>query len=188
MSRIKLITGVSASGKTTLQELLLQKWLNRPINFTTRPPRREETEIQLNSNDYIWVDFTAQELDEYVFLNREQFLKKLKNWDLLEWTNFNTYFYWVSNILPEGDVCIVVDPIWRSQIIQYCKQRNIEYETYYLEISPELQTERLNNRGDSEKSILARQKDFDWFSPTRNCTILDWAEDPEILADIILNK
>lgn len=188
MNRIVLLTWVSASGKTTLQEELLRRWFNRPVNFTTRPARTEEVDLQLNSDNYNWVDFTAPELSEYVFLTRDQFLKKLKNWDFLEWTNFNTYFYWASRFLPEWDNCIVVDPIWRSQIIQYCKQRNIEYQTYYLEIDEQTQLSRLTSRWETEKSVLARQRDFSWFSPTRKCTILDWTKPVNILADIISNN
>jgi guanylate kinase len=61
---------VSASGKTTLQEELLKRDWNRPYNFTTRKPRSEE------------------ELDEYVFITKEQFFEKMEKGDFLENTNY----------------------------------------------------------------------------------------------------
>ena len=63
--RIVIITWVSCSGKTTLQNELLARWWNRPINFTTRKPRTEEANIELWPL-FEWDDFTASEFDEYI--------------------------------------------------------------------------------------------------------------------------
>ena len=66
---IILITGVSASWKSTLQQRLVDSWeYKKPINFTTRQPRSEA------------------EKDDYVFIDKNIFLKKLANWDFFEHT------------------------------------------------------------------------------------------------------
>ena len=122
-----------------------------------------------------------------IFLTTEQFYTKHKNWDLLESTNYWGNNYGVSKYLPTWDVCIVLDPIGRSQVLEYFTRRWIEVETYYLEITNELQEERLENRWDNEKQILSRKRDFKWFSPTNKCKRLNGKEDPDVLADIIEN-
>ncbi len=155
-NRIVIITGVSASWKTTLQEEMLKNGWARPINFTTRKPRNEE------------------ELDEYVFLTKNQFLTKYWNWDFLEQTNYWWNFYGVSRHLPKWkNLCIVLDPVGRAIVSEWFSRRGIEYETYYLRISPETQEQRLFARGDDEEEVIKRKRDFQWFSPTNKCVILD---------------
>lgn len=161
---IVIITGVSASWKTSLQKELENEWFKTPINFSTRESRW----------DY--------ELDNYVFLSKEQFFIKLNNWDFIEHTNYWWSWYWISKILPEWNVVIVVDPIWRIQLIEYLNRVWIKYRTYFLEISKQTQRERLLNRWDSIEEINKRENDFKWFSPTNNCNILDWELDTKVLS------
>jgi hypothetical protein len=85
-------------------------------------------------------------------------------------------------------VCIILDPVGRSQVLEYFTRKWIELETYYIDISKELQEKRLINRGDSEKQILSRKTDFKWFSPTNKCKRLNGAKYPDELADIIENN
>lgn len=187
MNRLVIITWASASGKTTLQNELLNRWWVRPINFTTRDPRTPEAESELNSDNATGEDFTAEELDEYIFLTDEQFHLKLKKWDFLEHTNYNWNWYGVSKVLPSGSVCIVLDPVWRSQVLEKIARERLDYEvtTVFLDISKELQTERLAKRWDSKEEIAKRLEDFKWFHPTRNCLVLDWGIESSKLADII---
>ena len=179
--RIVIITWVSASWKTTLQDELLKRWWQRPLNFTTRKPRDVNAFIDLD-NDW---DFNSKELDEYIFLSKENFFKKMKNWDFLENTNYWWNFYWASTFLPKWNVCIILDPVWRSQVLEYFTRRWIDVETFFIEISQELQEERLIKRLDTEKEILRRKRDFNWFSPTNKCIRLNWRMDTKILANII---
>lgn len=183
--RLVLITWVGWIGKTTLQNILIQKyWWNKPVSFTTRPPRSEDVSAVDWDGDYF-----SRERDEYVFLSKENFLKKLWNWDFLEMTfhDENT-FYWVSRFLPDGDVCIVVDPVGRAQIMNYFISRWYEVETYYIEGSEKLQEERLIERWDTEKWILRKKRDFLWFSPTNKCVRLSGKKSPSELADVIQNR
>jgi len=185
MSRIILLTGVSTSWKTTLQNELLNRGWSRPLNYTTRKPRDENA---LTFVDEDW-DFTSSELDEYIFISEKNFFKKLRNGDFLESTNYMGNRYWVigggRTKLPEWDVCIILDPIWRSQVLEYFIRMWVEVETYYLEISQDTQLKRLADRGDTEKQVLRRKRDFKWFSPTNKCMRLNWEWSVEKLADII---
>lgn len=161
MRNLLIITWVSASGKTTLQEELLSRWWSWPINFTTRAPRNEG------------------ELDEYVFLNKEQFFFKLNKWDFLEHTNYNWNWYGVSKWLPEWDICVVLDPVWREQVLEKIVREDIQVRVtcIYLRIDEKLQMKRLLERWDTSEQIELRSTDFDWFQPNEGSYTLDWWED-----------
>lgn len=157
--KMVIITGPSASWKTTVQNLMIDsgKW-KKPINFTTREPR----------NDL--------ELDEYIFLSRNNFLTKLGKWDFLESTGWYWDFYGISRILPEGDVCIVLDPIGRAQMkakVAMWELDDFIVKFVYLDISKDVQNKRLRKRGDNKVQIKKRNRDFDWFAPTPACTIIN---------------
>lgn len=167
--RIVILTGVSCSGKSSLSEKILEdiNW-DSPINFTTRQPRNS------------W------ENKEYIFTSIDKFLDKVKNKELLEFTIYWDNLYWISNNFPDCNLVLILDPIWKAQAIKYFSTNNINYESYYLNISKDLQIERLKKRWDSIEEIEKRTKDFDWFSPTKFDIILDWKTDTDTLADNIL--
>lgn len=171
MRRIVLITGVSWSGKTTIQEELLKNGWTRPINCTTRLPRW----------DY--------ELDEYLFLTKDQYFSKLRNWDFLEHTNYNGNWYAICNSLPEEwNISIILDPVGRAMAMEWFTRKNIPFEMYYIEISKEEQLKRLIARWDTEEQIKERQNDFNWFSWNKFSTILDWEKPTDYLVNIINGK
>jgi len=166
-TKLLLITWVSASGKTTLQNELLERGWKRPINFTTRKPRSE------------------REKDEYVFIDVKTFMKKFANGDFLEHTCFDGNYYWVSRYLPQGNVCIVLDPIGRAQVMEKMARAWLEVTTLYINIPTEVQRQRLEERGCSVNELRARQKDYAWFDKTKFCMDADWEEDVQLAADKI---
>lgn len=172
--RIVIVTWVSWSWKTTLKNELLSTWERiTPTNCTTREPRWD------------W------ELDEYVFISKERFDLLSENKYFLENTNYWWNLYWILNSFLESNseknVIIVLDPIWRAIASEYFIRNWIEFETYFLEISPEEQQKRLITRGDSREELLKRQKDFLWFSPTPQCKILSGNNSTECLVKLINN-
>lgn len=183
MRRIVLITWVSASGKTNLQKELFRKWWVWPLNFTTRQPRDEEA-FKVDSE---W-DFISKELDEYIFLNRHTFARKLANWDFIESTQYWWNLYWIgkTSVLEwEKNLVLIVDPVGRAQIMEALQRLWYAYETYYLYIDKETQSKRLENRWDNTEEIRKRNKDFEWFHPTNKCIRLNWALSSSELANII---
>jgi len=181
MNNLVLITWVSWSWKSSLQQELLNRGFVKPANFSTRQARSDE------------------ELDDYIFVNKDIFMTKLKNWDFLESTNYWWNFYWIPNILAENfvigdDICIVVDPVGREQILEKISRLwvNINVMLVYLEINKLVQQTRLWKRGDSKEEMEKRAKDFDWFFPTPSSIILDWTKPIEELATqvelLIFNK
>jgi guanylate kinase len=172
MNRVILLTWVSWSWKTTIQERLLWEWFIRPINFSTREPRSDN------------------ELDEYVFITREQFLFKLNKWDFVEYTQYNWNFYWISKNWFNGDspIIAIVDPLGREAIKEYLSRNGIIPECYFISIDKDTQKERLTLRWDSKDDISRREKDFNWFSPSVNCRILDWNKSVDELIWFILTN
>ena len=180
MSRWKvvLITWVSASGKTSLQDELLKRGWKRPLNFSTRKPR---TTIEIDED---W-DYISKEMEEYIFLNRNNFSKKFANGDFLEAVRYWDNLYGISNHFPDWDLAIIVEPSGRAQALQYLLQRGFDVRSYYIEITPELQELRLRSRGDNEEEIYRRKNDYLYFYPTPKCVRLNGAKDTNELADII---
>ncbi|ULO08348.1 guanylate kinase [Paenibacillus sp. 19GGS1-52] len=76
MGQIVVLYGPSASGKTQIQQQLTSPQLPKIITATTREPR-------------------AGEVDgvHYWFLDNQQFLDKMEQNALVEWTNYNGQYY-----------------------------------------------------------------------------------------------
>lgn len=160
MKKQIILTGVSWSWKTTVMEKIFQQFKEttwKPIQFTTRKPRSDS------------------ELDQYVFLTREQFYTKLDNWDFMEWTEYNWNLYAVSRYFDTSvSNVFIVEPAWKAQLIKHFLTEGIPYASFYIHISADVAKERMMNRGDSVGNIEKRLKDFLYFSHNENDIILDW--------------
>lgn len=92
-----MVTGVSGSGKTTLKDYMLETYsdkLSAPVQFTTRE-RRFDTEY-----------------DDYVFLTKPQYFRKLNNGDFCEYVRYGAQFYAVGKYFKNSMTSIVVvDPV-----------------------------------------------------------------------------
>lgn len=133
-------------------------------------------------------DFEADEFEEYVFINPKNFLRKLRKWDFLETSSWYWDFYWVSKYLPEWDICVILDPIWRDQVLaKYARWELNWYEirTIFININKITQKNRLKSRWDGKDQVRKRWKDFDWVFPTPECKVIDWTANIEELIKII---
>ena len=75
---IIVVSAPSGSGKTTLVSRLLEKMpgIKRSISYTTREPRESE-----------------KEGEDYIFITKEEFERRIEENDFLEWEkNFNNYY------------------------------------------------------------------------------------------------
>lgn len=155
-----ILTGVSGSWKTSIAEQLFKQYpssCGKPIQFTTRKPRSDE------------------ELDQYVFLTKEQFYTKLDNWDFMEWTEYNWNLYAVSRYFDHSVSNVyIVEPAWKAQLVKHFLQEGIAFASYYISIPEEVAIERMMNRGDSVKTIEARKRDFLYFDAMPQDVVLDW--------------
>lgn len=166
--RVVVLTGASASWKTSLQKELMKRGWATPINYTTRTPRSDD------------------EKDDYVFLTEKQFLFKLNKGDFLEWTYSYWQYYGISSILKGDRIVLVLDPAGREQVRKaLAYEENYKLDTYFLNISKKLAVERMEKRGDEDGKIASRALDWKIYVPAKGDVILDWKDDTDLLANVI---
>ena len=138
---IFVIFGVGGVGKGTLVARLLKLrdhlWLSR--SWTTRPRRPSEP------------------ADAYVFVDRDQFMERVKAGGFVEWTEFagNGHLYGTPTFdAPPGlDVVLEIEIDGAAQI----KQRYPDAVLILIAApSRQVQADRLRQRGDDEKSVVRR--------------------------------
>ena len=140
-----VISGPSGVGKTTILQEVLKRddRLLFSVSATTREPRAGEC----NGKDYF-------------FLSREEFEKKIKKDDFLEWSNhFSNYYGTLKNFVKDGladnkDVILDIDVNGAMQVMK----KNID--AVYIFISPDSVSDlikRLRNRNtENEDKIKIR--------------------------------
>jgi len=85
-----IISGPSGVGKSEIAKRLLncqELNIKQRIGFTTRSPRQGEVEGQ-----------------EYYFVSKEEFLKRLNNKEISNYFEYNNNYYWGSPISLENDL------------------------------------------------------------------------------------
>jgi guanylate kinase len=154
---VALITGPSASGKTVLQDTLISMGWTRPINFTTRKPRRDS------------------ELDEYVFIDRWTFAEKAQRGHFAEWTNYNKQLYAMTRYLDwSKDNAIVVDPIGKGAFEAFLTKANRKFFRVWVECPEFIREARLAQRRANVLETNERMKDSEWFklvNPSYDLTV-----------------
>ncbi|MFH1479543.1 MAG: guanylate kinase [Candidatus Omnitrophota bacterium] len=142
-----VISAPSGSGKTTLCSKLVDSLgeAGRSISMTTRPPRAGE-------KDGI----------DYIFIDREEFLKRKNKNEFLEWANVFDEYYgtpkkYVTHLLSKGhDVILSID-VQGAMKIQKLKMKAVFI--FILPPSMGMLEERLFGRStDSKKDIKKRLK------------------------------
>ena len=119
MNKIKLIAlcGKAGSGKDTImhEAIRFNPSLHEVISCTTRLPREGEVEGK-----------------NYYFLSEKEFMNKVQNGEMLEWTNFNNWFYGTPLFaLDPNKVNIgVFNP---AGIIFMQNRKEIDLTTYLIE-------------------------------------------------------
>lgn len=140
-----LITGPSASGKTTLQKDLVNMGWGKPVNFTTREPRSDD------------------ELDEYVFIDASTFAQKAVMGDFSEMTQYDGNLYAMTSHFDEDKkLAIIVDPIGKTALEAFFTKQGRKYFTVWIDCGEETRLKRLMERGASVRSIKSRMADAEW--------------------------
>lgn len=167
-----IVTWVSGSWKTTLvNELVSAHGFAQPLQFTTRLPRWDK------------------EMDEYIFLSKEVFSKKLENWDFCENVIYwNDYYALTSFMDFSKPNVVIVDPVWKAQVQKHCKINWIRCVTLYLDIDEDIMEHRLwMYRGSTVSEIEKRKKDFLYFSQEWYDYVVDWRDTSANVLRHVLN-
>ena len=157
-----LITWNSASGKTSAGYELKKRGWKELLSFTTRAPR--------------W----NHELDEYVFLTKEQFKNKASLGHFLETVEYNWNYYGLTRFAPKWKVFAIVNEEGRNAVEENSYLLPHKLTKVFIDIDEETRKERLIKRGDSPEEVKKRLKDN--FQPWKNDYILSWLADSETLA------
>ena len=140
-----LFVGKSASGKTTIAEILEQKYDHKQVySYTTRPPRYEG-EIG------------------HMFINDDEF-NNLE--DLVAYTEYNGYKYGTtSEQLDECSIYVVDVPGVETLLQNYKTNRPICI--FYFDATVYTRITRMLDRDDSDINIISRllqDEKSDWYS------------------------
>lgn len=140
-----IISAPSGSGKTTLCNKLVDSLrdLNRSISMTTRPPRSGERDGM-----------------DYIFIEKEEFLKRKKRNEFLEWAKVFDEYYgtpkkYVTHLISKNqDVVLSIDVQGAMKI------KRLKVKAVYIFIMPPSMSklrERLIGRStDSRKEVVKR--------------------------------
>jgi len=148
MSRGKIIIVVapSGTGKSTMIKKLKEDFrqIHWSVSFTTRPVRKGEVDGK-----------------HYFFISKEEFEKKIKLGDFVEWANVHNNFYgtskgFVDSKIDHGHSILFELDVQGADAMKRCYGN----EAHVLFVTPPSERElesRLRNRGtDSEEVILLR--------------------------------
>ena len=168
-----IITWVSGSWKTTVMKWLVKEYPNiyaKPTQYTTRLPR------------FDW------ELDDYVFLNYSQFIRKLLNGDFVEYVEYNWELYavWAYFDTTKTNV-FIAEPVGREALKKYFKLNSIPYVATYISIPESDVKSRLEQRWTTVDGIEERMEDFKYFTPSAWDKIIQGLHSEEKVLDSVHN-
>lgn len=145
------LLGVSGCGKTTIANKLNRKYNYTSIKSYTTRPIRDNDPKDIESHTFISPD----EVDEY------------KN-DIVASNMFNGYFYFATSQQIEANDIYVVDEQGLRDLRNYYTG-NKKIIAIYLDVPTEIVAKRMEQRGDSDESIMARlQHDTKVFKDTKD--------------------
>lgn len=180
---LTILIGKTASGKTTIQELLCNNYnFQRIITYTTRPMRPGETQ-----------DYT------YHFISNEEFFQKIENNDFIEHKEYHTnegIWYYGSGrddiihaINSNDNYVIILTPDGIKDLLELRDKVNV----IYIYCSEDCIRKRLAIRGDKQNEIERRiehdNEDFKGVIRSVDYTIGNFSESttPEDVVNVILN-
>ena len=140
-----IIVGPSASGKTQVTSILIEKYgLRKMVTYTTRAKRIGEI-------DKI----------DYNFITTEDFQSKIQNNFFLEYVNYNGNFYGTAFSDIAKDKVVILEP---NGLKTYLSKVRDDVKVVYFDAPEEVLKNRMLSRGDKiedvEKRLLLDKKVF----------------------------
>lgn len=132
-----ILTGASASGKTSIAKELIENYkFTKFVTSTTRSPRLGEV------NDV-----------DYHFLSKGEFIAKEAKGDFIETVCYNNNFYGTSIEDVKDDKVLIVDILGANKFYERLGSKAV---FFFITCSEELTKIRMRERGDKEEEIIAR--------------------------------
>ena len=135
-----VLSGPSASGKTEVAKLLMQKYgIKRVITTTTRAMRKGEV-------DGI----------DYYFVTKERFQEMINEGLFVEYTNYNGNFYGSLKSEVADNKVIAIEP---NGMRAYIALNDPHIIVFYLDVCEKVRRERMLMRGDAPEAVEQRIKE-----------------------------
>jgi len=142
---IVIITGPTASGKTTLERILIEQEGMLPLlSYTTRPKRQGEVDK-----------------DSFIFLkSRDEFESKLVDGHIIEYAEYGDNYYGTArssvdramkHFREHGRHSVgVFEPQGALKMADYCNSMKVPHCSVYLNVPPEVAQARMIERFDNQ--------------------------------------
>lgn len=174
--KLFIITGTSAVGKTSIAKRVLKKKkkLTRSITFTSRKKRKSEKDGK-----------------DYHFITKEEFKKKIRKSDFLEWANnygnlYGTDKKEITKFLNQGRNVLVVIDIKGALNIN--KKWPKAVTIFILPESTDQLKKRFKKRGDTSKAAIKKRLEIaEWeLSQAPKCDY--WVVNPEYRIEMAVRE
>lgn len=137
-----VLVGKSGSGKTTIEEELIQKHgFKRAISHTTRPKREKDIDGY-----------------NYFFVTKEEMEKLRQENKLAERIEYLGEVYALTKEQCKDDRVVVVAP---DGLMQLKEKNDLDIFSIYIDVSEDVRYKRMINRGDSIENVEKRIKNDD---------------------------
>ena len=144
-----LFVGKSASGKTTIANMLTENGYSQIASYTTRPPRYKGEK-------------------EHTFISEEEY-DKLEN--IMAETHYNGYRYCTTlEQIKNADIYVVDPPGVSTLMDNYDKIGRFVYAIYF-DANVYNRVQRMLTRGDSDTQVVGRllqDEQYDWLETLLN--------------------
>lgn len=141
-----ILVGPSASGKTQMLKILIEKYgMEKLVTYTTR-------KMRINEVDGI----------DYHFISKEDFLRKQSDGFFFETVVYNNNYYGTSKNDFSKNKAVILEP---TGLVKYINEANDKIKIVVLTCNKEVLKKRMIMRGDDELSIKNRiETDATWFN------------------------
>ena len=149
-----ILVGPSASGKTEVANILIQKYgMKRMITYTTRNIRSGE------------IDGVS-----YHFIDKNEFLKMIDNDEFVESTIYNENYYGTRKSDVSKEKIVILEP---NGVNAFYNKMPKDVTIVFLKTSKLIREARMHNRGDSNESIVERLANDDVTFQEKNIIHVD---------------
>jgi guanylate kinase len=131
-----VLVGKAAAGKDHLRKRLIERGFKFGVSCTTRPPRVGEQ----NGKDYF-------------FLTEDQFLELINSGDMIEYQQFNGWFYGLTREEFENSDVIILN---REAVDMLPEEIRLKCMVMFLDIDKDTRLERMKERNDTADSLERR--------------------------------
>ncbi len=173
-----ILVGESASGKSTIEKILVDKYgYKKTVSYTTRPLRDGE----INGRDYH-------------FISKDEYMEKFNSDFFIETGAYRGWFYGSTKEQYTKNTICVLTPHGLRQIKKALKnQEELDTHIFYIKVPRRDRLVKILQRGDDiDESIRRNQCDvgqYDGIEDEVDYIIKNdnYEKSPEIIADEIIN-